>query len=194
MWLAGGGVAMLDDDRLGYADLIAIAESTSPETVALMAREARGFIAVALSRERCLELRLREQRPVGGRSLVRHDRALPLVSVEARTGISTGISAADRARTIRMLAAGARHDMVAPGHVFPVCPDEGASTGRVAAAIAAAHLAGARPAMTICDVLADDGRMADPHQARALAARLDIPRLAISDVAHCAPAAESSLR
>lgn len=185
--LRGGRVVALYDARNERADLIAAAALTRAETVALMAREARGLVAVALTPERCRRLGLREMVSDAVPS-TRDDRALPLVSIEARQGVKTGISAADRARTIVTAALDAEGpgDLVSPGHVFPVAAAPGGLLeryGRIEAAADAVRLAGLRPAAAICDVLNEDGDLAGLDEVIELSQRVGLARVAIGDLA-----------
>ena len=171
--LAAGEVVVLRDLERERADLIAAAELVGPETVALMARIGRGIVAVALRRKRCAALGLVPMPATPGAPVAR-DGALPLVSVEAREGVSTGISASDRALTIRTLATSEDPAaLVAPGHVFPVPADDGgllARVGRAEAAVDAVALAGCRPVAAICDLLDERGALAGPDEAVEVAA------------------------
>jgi 3,4-dihydroxy 2-butanone 4-phosphate synthase/GTP cyclohydrolase II len=152
-----------DEDRENEGDLAIAAEFITPEVVNFMARHGRGLICVAMTGERldALELPLMvppDQNSSGfGTAFT--------VSVEARTGVTTGISAHDRAHTIHLLAAPATtaDDLVRPGHVFPLRAKEGGvlvRAGQTEASVDLARLAGLVPAAAICEVMADDGRMA----------------------------------
>jgi 3,4-dihydroxy 2-butanone 4-phosphate synthase / GTP cyclohydrolase II len=185
--LGRGEVVVLYDTLRDRADLFAAAELATRETIALLAREGGGIVAVALTPSRCDELGLREV-VASGPSLGGNDRALPLVSIEARHGVSTGISAADRAHTIRTAAVGARHpgELVSPGHVFPVPAASGGlleRQGRIEAAVDAVRLAGMRPAAAICDLLDDVGGLGGLDTAVAVSERLGLARVAIADLA-----------
>lgn len=183
--LRAGRIVVLVDSALNQADLVAAAELTDPATVAQMARIGRGIIAVALDFQRCEQLGLsRMVSAIPSRNP--GVRELPLISVEARDGISTGISAADRARTIRLLAAGeAASQLVSPGHVFPVPAAPGgllARRGRIEAAVDAVALAGRRPVASICDLLDEDGSVADTGFAAEVAERHGLARLEVDQL------------
>ncbi len=159
---AGGMVVLVDDeDRENEGDLVMAADCVRPEDINFMAREARGLICLALPAERCRELHLP---PMVRRNRSRHGTAFT-VSIEAATGVTTGISAHDRAHTIRTaVAEGARpRDLHQPGHVFPLAARPGgvlARPGHTEAAVDMARLAGRVPAGVIVEILGEDGRMA----------------------------------
>jgi 3,4-dihydroxy 2-butanone 4-phosphate synthase/GTP cyclohydrolase II len=142
-------------------ELAIAAQFATPDAINFMAKEGRGLIRVALTPERCDELELDVM-------AARHESELRtdfLVSVEAREGVTTGISAADRARTIQVAIdpASTRYDLVVPGHVFPLKAKGGGvleRAGQTEAAVDLARLAGLVPAGVICEVMNDDGTMA----------------------------------
>jgi 3,4-dihydroxy 2-butanone 4-phosphate synthase/GTP cyclohydrolase II len=159
---AGKMVILVDDeDRENEGDLVMAAELVTPEAINFMARYGRGLICMPLTEERIARLGL----PM----MVEQNRA-PMgtaftVSVEARRGVSTGISAADRAATIRCaVSADARaEDLVSPGHVFPLRARKGGvlvRTGQTEGSVDLARLAGLEPASVICEIMRDDGEMA----------------------------------
>ena len=158
-----GRVFVLVDDerRENEGDLVIPAAKASAETINFMARFGRGLICLALTRARAAELRLE---PMQRRNVKRFDTAFT-VSIEAKEGVSTGISAADRAHTIRTAidpGSGA-DDLTTPGHVFPVVARDGGvlvRAGHTEAAVDIARLAGLEPAGVICEILNDDGTMA----------------------------------
>jgi 3,4-dihydroxy 2-butanone 4-phosphate synthase / GTP cyclohydrolase II len=159
---AGRTVIVCDgEDRENEGDLVMAAQFATPESVNFMAKEARGLICLALSSERCDELGLS---PMTRRNQSLHETAFT-VSIEARDGVTTGISAHDRARTIQTAidpASGAE-DFFQPGHVFPLCARSGGvleRSGHTEAAVDLARLAGVRPAGVICEILNEDGTMA----------------------------------
>jgi 3,4-dihydroxy 2-butanone 4-phosphate synthase / GTP cyclohydrolase II len=186
--LREGGLVILHDSRLDQGDLIAAASLTTAATVAVMARHGGGLVSVAVVPRRAAELDLRPlamRRRIGGRELC--ERTPTLVSVEARFGVSTGISAADRARTITTVSTvGAQPtELVRPGHVFPLVAAEGGLLeryGRLEAAVDAVRLAGLEPVAAICDVLDDHGDLANAQHLLRLAASLDLPLLDIADL------------
>jgi 3,4-dihydroxy 2-butanone 4-phosphate synthase/GTP cyclohydrolase II len=149
-----------DDERIGGV-IMASAESVTAEQVNFMARNARGLVSLALTPERCDQLEL----PPMARSELNPQASRFRVSIEAAEGISTGISAADRAHTVRVaVARNARaRDLVQPGHVFPVRAESGGvlkRAGHAEGGCDLARLAGHEPAAVIAEVLNDDGTLA----------------------------------
>jgi len=141
--------------------LVVAAEATGAAEVNLLAREGRGLICLALSADRCDELGL-ALLPRRGRAAISKEFT---VSIEARVGVTTGISAADRARTIAVACdpVADHEDLRTPGHVFPLRARPGGlreRAGEAEAAVELARLAGFHPAATICEVLDEDGRLA----------------------------------
>jgi 3,4-dihydroxy 2-butanone 4-phosphate synthase / GTP cyclohydrolase II len=161
--LAAGRMVILvdEEDRENEGDLVLAAEHVTPQAINFMARHARGLICLTLTRERCERLQL----PLmSSRNGTRHGTAFT-VSIEAASGVTTGISAGDRARTVA--AAVARDakpsDLVQPGHVFPLMAQDGGvlmRAGHTEAGCDLAALAGLTPAAVICEVMKDDGTMA----------------------------------
>jgi 3,4-dihydroxy 2-butanone 4-phosphate synthase/GTP cyclohydrolase II len=159
---AGRMVVVVDSpDRENEGDLCMAAEFVTPDAVNFMAKHGRGLICVTLTPERCDEL--------GLRLMVSHNQTpyetAFTVSIEAREGIDTGISARDRARTIQVAADPAMgpRDIIQPGHVFPLRARPGGvleRTGQTEASVDLARLAGCEPAGLICEVMNDDGTMA----------------------------------
>jgi 3,4-dihydroxy 2-butanone 4-phosphate synthase/GTP cyclohydrolase II len=161
--LAAGRMVILvdEEDRENEGDLILAAEHVTPEAINFMARHARGLICLTLTRERCERLQLP---PMATRNGTRHGTAFT-VSIEAATGVTTGISAADRARTVAVAVARDAQpaDLVQPGHVFPLMAQDGGvlmRAGHTEAGCDLARLAGLTPAAVICEVMKDDGTMA----------------------------------
>jgi 3,4-dihydroxy 2-butanone 4-phosphate synthase/GTP cyclohydrolase II len=161
--LAAGRMVVLvdEEDRENDGDLILAADHVTPEAINFMARHARGLICLTLTRERCERLQLP---PMTARNGAQHGTAFT-VSIEAATGVTTGISAADRARTVQ--AAVRRDakpsDLVQPGHVFPLQAQDGGvlmRAGHTEAGCDLAAMAGLTPAAVICEVMNDDGTMA----------------------------------
>ncbi len=161
--LAQGRMVILvdEEDRENEGDLVLAADHVTPAAINFMARHGRGLICLTLTRERCERLQLS---PMTGRNGTRHGTAFT-VSIEAAHGVTTGISAADRARTIQ--AAVARDalaaDLVQPGHVFPLQAQEGGvlmRAGHTEAGCDLASMAGLTPAAVICEVMNEDGTMA----------------------------------
>jgi 3,4-dihydroxy 2-butanone 4-phosphate synthase/GTP cyclohydrolase II len=150
-----------DEDRENEGDLIVPAQFATPDAVNFMARHARGLICLALTGQRIQQLGLPLMSQLNG---TRHQTAFT-VSIEARDGVSTGISAHDRARTIAVAInpACGRDDIVTPGHVFPLAAREGGAlvrAGHTEAAVDIARLAGLNPSGVVCEIMNDDGTMA----------------------------------
>jgi len=161
--LAAGRMVILvdEEDRENEGDLVMAAELVTPEAINFMARFGRGLICLTLTRERCERLQLP---PMTARNGTQHGTAFT-VSIEAASGVTTGISAADRARTVQ--AAVARDaqatDLVQPGHIFPLQAQDGGvlmRAGHTEAGCDLAAMAGLSPAAVICEVMKDDGTMA----------------------------------
>lgn len=158
----GRMVILVDDaDRENEGDLIMAAEHVTPQAVNFMARFGRGLICVPTTSERLQQLGI-ERMVLQNRESFKTDFQ---VSVDATTGISTGISAADRARTIAVMAdpTATPTDLVQPGHVFPLRSKAGGvlqRAGHTEAAVDLATLAGCRPIAVICEIMSDDGNMA----------------------------------
>ena len=159
---AGRMVVLVDEeDRENEGDLLLAAEYATPETINFMARYGRGLICLTLTEERCSALNLPP--------MVSNNRS-PLgtnftVSIEAAEGVTTGISAADRARTVQAAIRpdAAPRDLVQPGHIFPLMAQDGGvlvRAGHTEAGCDLARLAGLAPAAVICEILKDDGEMA----------------------------------
>jgi 3,4-dihydroxy 2-butanone 4-phosphate synthase / GTP cyclohydrolase II len=159
---AGKMVIVVDDaDRENEGDLIVAAEHATPQVVNFMAKHGRGLICVPTTEERLLQLGV-ERMVVQNRETFRTDFQ---VSVDAATGIGSGISAADRARTIQVMAdpTATPGDLVQPGHVFPLRAKPGGvlqRAGHTEAAVDLVRLAGFRPIGVICEIMNDDGSMA----------------------------------
>ena len=174
-----------DEGRENEGDLTIPAECVTAETINFMARYARGLICIPLTAERVDELRLPMM--VDER---RNDSQFGTpftVSVEARTGVSTGISAADRARTVQVLLDPRTRpdDLVRPGHMFPLRAHEGgvlARAGQTEASVDLCRLAGMRPAAVICEIMKGDGEMARMPELRRFARRHGIKILTTNDI------------
>jgi 3,4-dihydroxy 2-butanone 4-phosphate synthase/GTP cyclohydrolase II len=159
---AGRMFVLIDDeDRENEGDVVIPAQFADAEAINFMAKHARGLICLALTKERVEALGLPLMARANG---TRHQTAFT-VSIEAREGVTTGISAADRARTIAVAIDPAKgpSDIVTPGHVFPLMAREGGTlvrAGHTEAAVDIARLAGLNPSGVICEVMNDDGTMA----------------------------------
>lgn len=150
-----------DEDRENEGDLVIPAQMATPDAINFMATHGRGLICLALSRQRVDQLGLDLMSRNNG---TRHETAFT-VSIEARSGVTTGISAADRARTIAVAidASKGRDEIVTPGHVFPLVAREGGvliRAGHTEAAVDVSRLAGLNPSGVICEIMKDDGTMA----------------------------------
>jgi 3,4-dihydroxy 2-butanone 4-phosphate synthase/GTP cyclohydrolase II len=150
-----------DEDRENEGDLIIPAQMATPDAINFMATHGRGLICLALTRERIDQLGLPMMSQQNG---TRHETAFT-VSIEARDGVTTGISAADRARTVAVAInpMNSPDQIVTPGHVFPLVARDGGvlvRAGHTEAAVDVARLAGLIPAGVICEIMKDDGTMA----------------------------------
>jgi 3,4-dihydroxy 2-butanone 4-phosphate synthase/GTP cyclohydrolase II len=159
---AGRMVVLIDEeDRENEGDLVFAAEFVTPEKINFMARHGRGLICLTLTEAHCKQIDL---------PLMVRENGLPLatnftLSIEAASGVTTGISAADRARTVQVAAArnAKPSDIVQPGHIFPLRAQNGGvlvRAGHTEAGCDLAQLAGLAPAAVICEILKDDGEMA----------------------------------
>ncbi|MGG5808171.1 3,4-dihydroxy-2-butanone-4-phosphate synthase [Falsiroseomonas sp. CW058] len=150
-----------DEDRENEGDLVIPAQFATPDAINFMAKHARGLICLAMARHRVEQLGLPLMAQSNG---TRHATAFT-VSIEARDGVTTGISAADRARTVAVAINPelGREHIVTPGHVFPLVARDGGTlvrAGHTEAAVDLARLAGLNPAGVICEIMNDDGSMA----------------------------------
>ncbi len=150
-----------DEGRENEGDLVIPAEKASPEAINFMAKYGRGLICLALTPERAQALGLQL---MSANNQSRHQTAFT-VSIEAREGVTTGISAADRAQTVAVAINSnrGREDIVTPGHVFPLIAQSGGvlvRAGHTEAAVDVARLAGLNPSGVICEIMNDDGTMA----------------------------------
>jgi 3,4-dihydroxy 2-butanone 4-phosphate synthase/GTP cyclohydrolase II len=181
---AGRMVVVCDDeDRENEGDLTMAAQFVTPEAINFMAKEGRGLICLALTPQRCDEL---------GLDLMAAKNESPFetpftVTIEARDGVTTGISAADRARTIQVAIdpESAPRDLVQPGHVFPLKSKPGGvleRTGQTEAAVDLARLAGLNPAGVICEVMNDDGTMARVPDLERYCARHGLKMITVADL------------
>ena len=150
-----------DEDRENEGDLVIPAQMATPDAINFMARFGRGLICLALTKERVDQLGLDLMSRNNG---TRHETAFT-ISIEAKEGVTTGISAADRARTVSVAidASKGSEAIVSPGHVFPLVARDGGvlvRTGHTEAAVDVARLAGLNPSGVICEIMKDDGTMA----------------------------------
>jgi 3,4-dihydroxy 2-butanone 4-phosphate synthase/GTP cyclohydrolase II len=154
-------VVVDDENRENEGDLTIAAQFATPEAINFMATHGRGLICLCLTEERCDELELR---PMSERNETPFGTAFT-VAIEAREGVTTGISAHDRSRTIQVAIDPSKgaHDLVQPGHVFPLRAKPGGvlqRAGQTEAAVDLARLAGLNPAGVVCEVMNPDGTMA----------------------------------
>jgi len=181
-----GELVIVTDDaqRENEGDLIMAAEKATPQAINFMARHGRGLICVALTRERLTQLGVGRMCARGGGDPF---GTAFMESVDARRGVTTGISAPDRAHTIRVLVdeATTRDDLPSPGHTFALEAKDGGvlrRAGHTEAAVDLARLAGLRPAGVICEILREDGQMARLPELRALAAEHGLTMTSVADL------------
>jgi 3,4-dihydroxy 2-butanone 4-phosphate synthase / GTP cyclohydrolase II len=172
-----------DEDRENEGDLMVAAERVTPEIINFMSRYGRGLICLPLVKSRLEELRL----PLMVRDNTSRFETAFTVSIDAKDGISTGISAFDRARTVRVaIDPGTKpSDLVRPGHIFPLEAKPGgvlARAGQTEAAVDLARLAGLLPAGVICEIMNDDGTMARMPELEKFARQHGVPILTIADL------------
>jgi 3,4-dihydroxy 2-butanone 4-phosphate synthase/GTP cyclohydrolase II len=172
-----------DEDRENEGDLIIPAQMATPDAINFMAKHGRGLICLALTQARVDQLGLHLMSRKNG---TRHGTAFT-ISIEAKEGVSTGISAADRARTVAAAidAANGPDNIVSPGHIFPLVAREGGvlvRAGHTEAAVDVARLAGLNPSGVICEVMNEDGTMARLDDLVAFAQRHNLKIGAIRDL------------
>lgn len=178
-------IIMDDEDRENEGDLLMAASFARPEDINFMARYGRGLICLTLTQERCQQLRL---------PLMVSENKTPhytnfTVSIEAATGVTTGISAADRARTVQAAVAknALPEDLVQPGHIFPLMAQAGGvlnRAGHTEAGCDLAKLAGVEPAAVIVEILNDDGSMARRSDLELFAKEHELKIGTIADLIH----------
>ncbi len=183
---AGRMVVIMDDaDRENEGDLLMAAEAVTPEAINFMVRHGRGLVCLTLTPERCQRLGLEPMVKENGSRYATHFTA----SIEAAEGVTTGISAADRAATIRAAIApqAKARDLVSPGHIFPIMARRGgvlARAGHTEAGVDLARFAGFEPAAVICEILKDDGEMARQPDLERFAAEHHLKIGTIADLIH----------
>jgi 3,4-dihydroxy 2-butanone 4-phosphate synthase/GTP cyclohydrolase II len=185
--LAAGRMVILvdEEDRENEGDLVLAADHVTPEAINFMARYGRGLICLTLTRERCEALRL----PMMARSNGTKFGTAFTVSIEAAQGVTTGISAADRAHTVRAaIARDAKPEhIVQPGHIFPIQAQDGGvlmRAGHTEAGCDLAAMAGLTPAAVICEIMKDDGSMARLPDLQAFAREHGLKIGTIADLIH----------
>lgn len=182
----GGMVILLDDwDRENEGDLVASAASITPAQVNFMAQHGRGLICMPMTSEAFDRLGL----PMMTQHNRSHHQTAFGVSIGAAEGITTGISAADRAKTIQIAAdpSSGPQNLVMPGHVFPLKAHSGglfARNGHTEGSVALMRLAGQRPAAVICEIMNPDGTMARTAAIAKFAKAHQLPRVSIADIQH----------
>jgi 3,4-dihydroxy 2-butanone 4-phosphate synthase / GTP cyclohydrolase II len=172
-----------DEGRENEGDIIIPAQMATPEAINFMAKHGRGLICLALTRQRVEQLALPLMPQLNASRL----QTAFTVSIEAREGVTTGISAPDRARTVAVAidASKGPQDIVTPGHVFPLMARDGGvlvRTGHTEAAVDLARLAGLNPSGVICEIMNDDGTMARRPDLIAFAQRHGIKVATIADL------------
>jgi 3,4-dihydroxy 2-butanone 4-phosphate synthase/GTP cyclohydrolase II len=172
-----------DEDRENEGDLVIPAQFATPDAINFMVKHARGLVCLAMTKNRCEALGLPLMSQANGS---RHETAFT-VSIEAREGVTTGISAGDRARTVAVAINPemGRDDIVTPGHIFPLKARDGGTlvrAGHTEAAVDIARLAGLIPAGVICEIMNDDGSMARLPDLVAFAQRHNIKLGTIADL------------
>jgi len=180
----GRTVILVDDeDRENEGDFCFAAEHVTPEKINFMAKYARGLVCVSLTDERLRQLDLPM---MVQRNTSRYETAFT-VSIDAKTGISTGISAYDRSRTIQLCVDEKTRpeDLVRPGHIFPLRAKPGGvlrRTGQTEGSVDLARLAGLKPAAVICEVMKDDGTMARMPDLEILAEKHNLKIVSVADI------------
>lgn len=180
----GQPVVLFDDeDRENEADLIVSAERLTESTMALLIRECSGIVCLCLSRPRLERLALP---PMVPHNESRFGTAFT-VSIDARNGVTTGVSAGDRLRTVQtVIASDAQpEDLVRPGHVFPLCAHDAGVLGRrghTEGAVDLARLAGLQPASVLCELMNPDGSMARSREVVTFAKHHSLPQLTIGEL------------
>ena len=172
-----------DEDRENEGDLVIPAQFATPDAINFMVKHARGLVCLAMTKNRCEALGLPLMSQANGS---RHETAFT-VSIEAREGVTTGISAGDRARTVAVAINPemGRDDIVTPGHIFPLKARDGGTlvrAGHTEAAVDISRLAGLIPAGVICEIMNDDGSMARLPDLVAFAQRHNIKLGTIADL------------
>lgn len=172
-----------DEDRENEGDLVCAAEKVTPEVISFMAIHGRGLICMPLTEERCDELQLPPQTADNTSSM----GTAFTISIEAREGVTTGISAADRAKTILTAVdpSSRASDLARPGHIFPLRAKRGGvlvRVGQTEASIDIARIAGLAPAAVICEIMNDDGTMARMPELRVFAEKHGLKIISVADL------------
>lgn len=172
-----------DEDRENEGDFAVAAEHATAQVVNFMITHGRGLVCTPITEERARELRLAPMCP----DKTDLQEARFTVSVDAREGITTGVSVHDRAKTIRLMVedTATPEELVRPGHIFPLVARDGGvlrRAGHTEATVDLARLAGLKPAAVLCEILDEDGTMARGRQLEAIAERLNVPMVHIADL------------
>src|SRR5688572_14902727 len=172
-----------DEDRENEGDLVCAAEKVTPEVISFMAVHGRGLICMPLTEERCDELQLIPQTSDNTSSM----GTAFTISIEARHGVTTGISAADRAKTILTAVDPATKpsDLARPGHVFPLRAKRGGvlvRVGQTEASVDIVRIAGLAPAAVICEIMNDDGTMARMPELEIFAEKHGLKIVSVADL------------
>ena len=172
-----------DEDRENEGDLVCAAEKVTPEIIGFMAIHGRGLICLPLTEERCDELQL----PMQTNENTSGFGTAFTVSIEAKEGVTTGISAADRAKTILTAVdpASKATDLARPGHVFPLRAKRGGvlvRVGQTEASVDVARIAGLDPSAVICEIMNDDGTMSRMPELEIFAAKHDLKIISVADL------------
>ena len=177
-----------DADRENEGDLMLLAECATPEKVAFMVRHTTGILCVALTQERARTLRL----PLMVEENQDSKKTAFTVSVDYKVGLTTGVSATERANTVRALAdtAVSHSDFIRPGHIFPLIADIGglkARAGHTEAGVALSYLVGAQPVCLLSEIVNDDGSMARGESLAAFAQQHSIPMISVEELKGLVP-------
>ncbi len=172
-----------DEDRENEGDLVCAAEKVTPEIINFMITHARGLICLPLTEERCDELQLLPQTADNTSSM----GTAFTISIEARTGVTTGISAADRAKTILTAVdpESKPTDLARPGHIFPLRAKRGGvlvRVGQTEASVDIARIAGCQPAGVVCEIMNDDGTMSRMPELERFAEKHDLKIISVADL------------
>jgi len=172
-----------DEDRENEGDLVCAAEKVTPEIISFMAIHGRGLICLPLTEERCDELQLLPQTSENTSSM----GTAFTVSIEARTGVTTGISAADRAKTILTAVdpESKANDLARPGHIFPLRAKRGGvlvRVGQTEASVDISRIAGLNPSAVICEIMNDDGTMSRLPELEIFAEKHGLKIISVADL------------
>jgi 3,4-dihydroxy 2-butanone 4-phosphate synthase / GTP cyclohydrolase II len=184
-----------DEDRENEGDLVCAAEKVTPQIIGFMAIHGRGLICMPMTEERCDELQLTPQTSHNTSSM----GTAFTISIEAREGVTTGISAADRAKTILTAVdpASTAADLARPGHIFPLRAKKGGvlvRVGQTEASVDMARIAGLQPAAVICEIMNDDGTMARMPDLEVFAEKHGLKIISVADLVRYRIAKETLVR